>query len=75
MINRLISAVIGSRHDRERRKIQPIVDEINAEYERLRGVSEAELRAQTEKLRGIIRERTAHAEFSQGALTRGIGVV
>jgi len=62
MINRLISAVIGSRHDRERRKIQPIVDEINAEGERLRGLSEAELRAQTEKLRGIIRERTAELD-------------
>src|SRR5438270_7816983 len=62
MINRLISAVIGSRHDRERRKIQPIVDEINAEYERLHSVWEADLRGQTEKLRGIISERTAELD-------------
>ena len=62
MLNRIVSAVIGTRHDRERRKIQPIVDEINAEYERLHGVSEEELRGQTEKLRGIIRERTGELE-------------
>ncbi|MFL5616601.1 MAG: preprotein translocase subunit SecA [Gemmatimonadaceae bacterium] len=62
MIKGLISAVIGTRHDRERRKIQPIVDEINEEYARLHDVSEDELRGQTEKLRGIIRERTHELE-------------
>ena len=40
MIKGLINAVIGTRHDRERRKIQPIVDEINKEYERLHDISE-----------------------------------
>ena len=40
MIKGLISAVIGTRHDRERRKIQPIVDEINEEYARLERASE-----------------------------------
>jgi len=62
MIKGLISAVIGTRHDRERRKIQPIVDEINEEYARLQRASEEELRGQTEKLRGIIRERTNELE-------------
>jgi preprotein translocase subunit SecA len=62
MIKGLINAVIGSRHDRERRKIQPIVDEINKEYERLHDVSEEELRGQTTKLRGIIRDRTNELE-------------
>ena len=62
MIKGLINAVIGTRHDRERRKIQPIVDEINKEYERLHDVSEEELRGQTAKLRGIIRERTSELE-------------
>ena len=62
MIKGLISAVLGTRHDRERRKIQPIVDEINEEYARLRDVSDEELRGQTEKLRGVIRERTGELE-------------
>ena len=44
MFKRVISAVIGSRHERERKKIQPIVDEINEHYARLQKVSEEELR-------------------------------
>ena len=62
MLKRLIGAVIGTRHERERRKIQPIVDAINEHYARLQDVSEDELRGQTEKLRGIIRERTGALE-------------
>jgi len=68
MIKGIINAVIGTRHDRERRKIQPIVDEINEEYARLQNVSEEELRGQTEKLRGIIRERTHELEARVASL-------
>src|SRR5215471_3218724 len=68
MIKGIINAVIGTRHERERRKIQPIVDEINKEYARLRDVSDEELRGQTEKLRGIIRERTNELEARVAAL-------
>jgi preprotein translocase subunit SecA len=62
MLKRVISGIFGTRHDRERRKIQPIVDEINEHYERLHGVSEEELRAQTAKFRSIIAERTDELE-------------
>jgi preprotein translocase subunit SecA len=62
MFKRVINAVMGSRHDRERKKIQPIVDEINEHYARLQGVPEEELRAQTEKFRAILRERTGALE-------------
>ncbi len=62
MLKSVIGAVFGTRHERERRKIQPVVDEINAEYARLHDVSEEELRGQTAKLRGIIRERTQELE-------------
>ncbi|MDE3215638.1 MAG: preprotein translocase subunit SecA [Gemmatimonadota bacterium] len=59
MIKRVISTVLGNRHERERKRVQPIVDAINEHGRRLEGVSEAELRAQTEKFRAVIRERTA----------------
>ena len=62
MFKRVISGIFGTRHDRERRKIQPIVDEINEHYERLHGASEEELRAQTAKFRSIIAERTGELE-------------
>ena len=62
MLKRVISAVLGTRHERERKKIQPIVDEINEHYARLQNVSDEELRGQTEKLREIIREKTGALE-------------
>src|SRR3954470_16317453 len=62
MLKRVINAVIGTRHDRERKKIQPIVDEINEHYARLQKVSEEELRGQTAKFREILRERTQELE-------------
>ena len=62
MIKRVISAVVGNRHDRERRKIQPIVDAINEHDERLQRVSEQELRSQTQKFRDVIRQRTEALE-------------
>src|SRR5258705_5258330 len=58
----LLSGVFGTRHDRERKRVQPIVDEINEHYARLQTIPEEELRAQTEKFRARIRERTSEIE-------------
>src|SRR5207249_3458126 len=46
----------------ERRRIQPIVDAVNEHGERLRVMPEDQLRAQTERFRVIVRERTAALE-------------
>ena len=62
MLKRLISGVFGTRHERERKRIQPLVDDINEHYERLHGVSEDELRSQTAKFRARIAERTGELE-------------
>ena len=62
MLKPILTSIFGTRHHRELKRVQPIVAAINAEYERLHDVSESELRGQTEKLRGIIRERTAELE-------------
>src|SRR4051812_28962955 len=64
----LLSGVFGTRHERERKRVQPIVDEINEHYERLQGVPEEELRGQTEKFRARIRERTDAIEARIAAL-------
>ncbi|MFL5576514.1 MAG: preprotein translocase subunit SecA [Gemmatimonadaceae bacterium] len=58
MLKSVLGKVFGTRHERERRRVQPIVDEINEHYARLGEVSEEELRAQTAKFREIIRQRT-----------------
>jgi preprotein translocase subunit SecA len=62
MLKSLVRAVFGTRHQRELKRLQPLVDEINREFERLRTLSEDELKAQTEKFRAAIREATAEAE-------------
>src|SRR4051812_35254336 len=62
MLKRVISAVIGTRHEREAPRIQPIVDAVNEQYARLQTVSEDELRGQTARFRGIVKERTAAIE-------------
>ena len=58
----LLTGVFGTRHDRERKRIQPIVDEVNEHYARLQGVSEEELRAQTARFRARILEVTGEIE-------------
>jgi preprotein translocase subunit SecA len=58
MLKDVIGRVFGTRHDRERRRVQPIVDAINQHYERLQSVSEEELKGQTQRFRDILRERT-----------------
>ena len=38
MLKQLIGAVFGTRHEREQKRVQPIVDEINAHFARLRDI-------------------------------------
>jgi len=62
MLKRVITAFLGTRHEREKKRLMPIVDAIHSHEERLGGVSEDELRGQTEKFRTQLRERTAELE-------------
>ncbi len=48
---------MGSRFDRELKKIQPILDAIHEHEERLGGLSEDEIKGQTVKLRALLMER------------------
>ncbi len=58
MIKQLLTSVFGTRHEREVKRLQPVVDAIHREEGRLRDLSEDELKAQTVKFRGIIAEKT-----------------
>ncbi|MBX6362809.1 MAG: preprotein translocase subunit SecA [Gemmatimonadetes bacterium] len=68
MLKSLVSNLFGNRHEREARKLQPLVDEINAIAEDLASLSDEELKAQTEKLRARVRERTSELEERLAAL-------
>jgi preprotein translocase subunit SecA len=58
----LLSGMFGTRHDRERKRVQPIVDQVNEHYARLQTVSEEELRGQTGRFRARIAEATGEIE-------------
>ena len=58
MIKSLMTAVFGTRFDRERKRLQPVVDLIHAAEERLQALSETELKAQTQLFRERLAERT-----------------
>jgi preprotein translocase subunit SecA len=55
MLKGLVTKVMGTRFERELKRIQPIVDAIHEHEERLKGLSDVELQAQT----GIFRSRLA----------------
>ncbi|HUQ47526.1 MAG TPA: hypothetical protein VM053_04695, partial [Gemmatimonadaceae bacterium] len=59
---KVLTNVFGTRHDREKKRVQPIVDQINEEYERLQGISEEELKGQTARFRAQIAEATSELE-------------
>jgi preprotein translocase subunit SecA len=62
MLKGMLANVFGTRHERERKRVQPIVNAINEEYERLQSISEEELKGQTERFRERIREATGELE-------------
>ena len=62
MLKGMVQKVVGTRFQREMKRLQPIVDDILRHEERLGEVSEEELKAQTESFRERIRERTRKLE-------------
>ena len=68
MLQRVIAGIFGNRHDRERKRVQPVVDAINEHYSRLQSVSDDELRGQTAKFRAIIADRVGELAAEIAAL-------
>jgi len=52
----IVKSIFGSKSDREYKEMQPIVAEINAEYEKLKSLSNDELRNKTVEFRQRIKE-------------------
>ncbi|HSE28353.1 MAG TPA: preprotein translocase subunit SecA [Gemmatimonadales bacterium] len=57
MLKKIVDAVIGTRHERDVKKLRPIVAQIHAEEERLKALPDAELQGQTARFRSRIAER------------------
>jgi len=58
MVKSWFTKIVGTRFQREMKRIRPIVDAIHRHEERLKVLSDTELQAQTPKLRGLVAERT-----------------
>jgi len=65
MLKNLVTKIVGTRFERELKRIQPIVDAIHEHEQRLKGEPDAVIQAQTAKFRGVLAERT-------GALTADV---
>ncbi|MEA2104519.1 MAG: preprotein translocase subunit SecA [Candidatus Cloacimonadota bacterium] len=58
MLSNLLKKLFGTKFEREMKKIQPIVDEINLEYEKLHSLSDEELKAKTDVFKNKIHNYT-----------------
>ncbi|MEO8200928.1 MAG: preprotein translocase subunit SecA, partial [Gemmatimonadota bacterium] len=68
MINKVVTKLFGTRFDRERKKLWPVVEQIHREEERLKDLSEEQLKAQTTRFRAILADRTAEAKTEMEAV-------
>src|SRR2546426_9548184 len=71
MLKRLVTKVVGTRFQRELKRIQPLVDAIHGHETRLKDLSDAELQAQTPTFRARIAERTGALAAEVERLRRG----
>ena len=62
ILKNAIKKLLGSRHEREVRKLDPLVDEINERSEALRDLTDDQLRAKTDELKAQIAEGTGPIE-------------
>jgi len=56
MLKTIVTKVVGSRFDRELKRLQPTIDAIFAHEKRLADLPDEAIQGQTEKLRGVLRE-------------------
>ncbi len=64
----VLKKILGNRHDREAKKLQPLIDEINEHYEQLRSLSDQRLKGKTEEFRTRVKEHTRAIEEEIEAL-------
>jgi preprotein translocase subunit SecA len=62
MLKGLINRVFGTRHEREAKRVRPVIAEIHAIEARLRSLSDAELQGRTASFRATLAERTGALE-------------
>jgi len=67
-----ITKIFGSKSDRDIKEIQPIVKQINIEFEKLRDISDDELRAKTTEFKNKIKEGLSIIEDEVSSLLKDV---
>ena len=62
MIKDVLGKLFGTRHQREAKRVKPIIDEIHRHEATLASLDEAALQAQTAKFRDMLAQRTGELE-------------
>src|SRR5690242_20294013 len=70
MVKNWFTKIVGTRFQREMKRIRPIVDAIHRHEERLKTLADAELQAQTAKFRKMLAERTGELEADVARLKK-----
>ncbi len=68
MLKNLIKKVVGDPHEREVKRLQPLVDEINEYYAQYESLTDDQLRAKTDEFRERIADATAEVRDDLEAL-------
>lgn len=67
-INGFLKKLFGSKAERDMKQIKPILEKVLAAYERIDKLSDDGLRAETDRIREVIREKTAVDEATKKSL-------
>ncbi|MBI3982401.1 MAG: preprotein translocase subunit SecA [Gemmatimonadetes bacterium] len=62
MLKQLVTAVVGTRFERELKRLRPIIARVHEEETRLSQKPDSEIQGQTARLRGLLRERLGAIE-------------
>jgi len=68
MVSDILTRIFGSKHERDVKKIQPMVGEINAFFEQYQSLSDEELKGKTEEFKQRIKESSGELEQQLDAL-------
>ena len=73
MLKTLLKKVVGSRHEREAKRLQPVVAEINRIQAELGALPDDALRAKTEEFKARIHERVGELQQQVAGLKSSCG--
>jgi len=51
MLDKVVKIIFGDKHEKDLKPLWPIVDEINEEYEKIKDLTDEQLKAKTEEFK------------------------